>query len=208
MPVSTNIKKLRESHGLSQVEFGRLFGVSDKAVSSWESGSREPKMGTVQKIARHFRVPISAITDDEHKPFDIFSIPNVIPLPQTTMVPIIGSIACGTPITAEVNIEGWLALPDGKRADFALRCKGDSMINARIYDGDVVYIREQPSVENGEIAAVQIDGEATLKRVYIKKNVITLMAENSTYDPMTFTPDNCDDIRILGKAVAFLSAVR
>ena len=87
------------------------------------------------------------------------------------------------------------------------------MINARIYDGDIVFIRKQPSVENGEIAAVLIDdmadvAETTLKRVYIYDNKIILSAENTNYEPFVYVGEEMNNVRIVGKAVAFLSTVK
>lgn len=101
-------------------------------------------------------------------------------------------------------------VPDYIHADFALRCKGDSMIGARIYDGDIVYIRKQPQVENGEIAAVLIEdvaeyAEATLKRLYLSSGQLVLQAENPTFAPIVFTGDSIRQVHILGKAVAFTS---
>lgn len=134
---------------------------------------------------------------------------NIIPLPKNSKtVPLLGSIACGSPILAEENIEAMLPLPDFIRADFALRCKGDSMIDARILDGDFVYIRKQPDVENGEVAAVLIDDEATLKRVYKHNGQIVLQPANPAYPPMVYTGEDINNLRILGKAVYFVSAVR
>jgi len=135
-------------------------------------------------------------------------IPNIIPMPTMRKVPLIGSIACGTPILAEENCEGEVDVPDHVRADFALRCKGDSMINARIFDGDIVYIRQQESVEHGEIAAILIDDEATLKRVYLYEDHISLEAENPQYRPMVYWEDELNKVRILGKAIAFTSMVK
>lgn len=134
---------------------------------------------------------------------------NIIPLPKTSKtVPLIGTIACGAPILAEENVEALLPLPDFVHADFALRCKGDSMVDARIMDGDFVYIRKQPDVENGEIAAVLIEDEATLKRVYKHPNQIVLQPANTAYAPLVYTNEQLNSIRILGKAVYFVSAVR
>ncbi len=120
-------------------------------------------------------------------------------------MPILGRIAAGLPILAQENIEGYMPSDNNTEADFCLRIKGDSMINARIYDGDIVYIKEQPIVENGEIAAVLINDSATLKRVYKINDTIQLRAENPKYKPMNFTIDNCDEFRILGKAIALYS---
>lgn len=121
------------------------------------------------------------------------------------MIPLLGNIACGVPITAEENIEDYVAAPIGCNANFALRCKGDSMINARICDGDIVFIRSQPDCENGEIAAVLIGDEATLKRVYKYPDAITLMPENSSYPPLVYRNEELNTIKILGKAVGFVS---
>ena len=90
-------------------------------------------------------------------------------------------------------------------ADFCLKAKGDSMINARIFDGDIVFIRQQPTVNNGEIAAVIIDNEATLKRVYLYDNRLELRPENPTYPVLNYEGEQLDSIRIIGKAVAFQS---
>lgn len=136
------------------------------------------------------------------------SIDNIIPLPKTKMVPLVGTIACGTPILAEENIEDMVSMPEHINADFALRCKGDSMINARILDNDIVYIRKQESVENGEITAVLIDNEATLKRFYKYGNTVLLRAENPNFKELEYSNEEINEIRILGKAVYFLSSVR
>ena len=136
---------------------------------------------------------------------DISFIPSIEPY-NPTMVPIVGTIAASTPILAEENIEGYAPLQD-KHADFALTIKGDSMIGARINDGDIVFIRKQPDVENGEIAAVLIDGEATLKRVYKKNGSLVLQAENPKYAPIVCSAKTCDECIIMGKAVTFQSDV-
>lgn len=140
------------------------------------------------------------------------SIPNLLPLPKTRKVPRLGTIACGEPILAQENIENYDKAPEGVNCDFTLKCKGDSMTGARIHDGDIVYIRLQEEVENGEIAAVLVDdvGEsnATLKRVYLYENQIVLQAENPKYSPWGYTGEDMNKVRIIGKAVAFLSEVR
>lgn len=140
------------------------------------------------------------------------SIPNLLPFPKTRKVPRLGTIACGEPILAQENIENYDKAPEGVNCDFTLKCKGDSMTGARIHDGDIVYIRLQEEVENGEIAAVLVDdvGEsnATLKRVYLYENQIVLQAENPKYSPWVYTGEDMNKVRIIGKAVAFLSEVR
>lgn len=136
------------------------------------------------------------------------SAPNIIPMPEMRKIPLVGSIACGAPILAEEHIEDYVDIPKHIGADFALTCKGDSMINARIFDGDIVYIRHQDTVESGEIAAVLIDSEATLKRVKLYDDHISLEPENPQYRPIVLWGEEMNSARILGKAVAFTSTVR
>lgn len=124
------------------------------------------------------------------------------PLPEMATIPLVGSIACGTPITAEENIEARIGIPAAWRADFALTCHGDSMA-PKICDGDVVCIRKQQEVENGEIAAVRIGEEATLKRFYRQGDTILLQAENPTFAPLVYAKHQLDEIEIEGKAVGF-----
>jgi repressor LexA len=128
-------------------------------------------------------------------------------MPGTYKIPILGAIACGAPILAQEHIDGYTGVPDFIHADFALVCKGESMMGARIYDGDLVYIRQQDTVENGEIAAVLIDGEATLKRVRFGPESISLMPENPMYKPLILWGEEMNRIRILGKAVAFTASL-
>lgn len=135
---------------------------------------------------------------------------NALPLPRTHKVPLVGTIACGRPILAVEDAEDTVDAPEFVHADFALTCKGDSMINARIFDGDIVYIRSQPEVENGQIAAVRIGDEATLKRVYYTpgSDRITLRACNPLYADMVYEGEALDQIQVLGLAVGFYSTIR
>lgn len=130
------------------------------------------------------------------------------PLPKIKKVPLLGTIACGEPILADENIEMYIGVDESIPADFALKCKGDSMINARIFDGDIVYIRQQSDVEDGEIAAVLIGDSATLKKVHKYPNKVVLSACNPMYDDYIYTGEQLSEIRILGKAVAFFSIIR
>lgn len=129
--------------------------------------------------------------------------PGFEPMPKMKKIPLIGAIACGEPITAEQNIEKMVDVPENIRCDFSLTCHGDSMVDAGIHDKDVVYIRIQPEVENGEIAAVRIDGEATLKRVYYNPGTLTLMPANPAYAPMIYTGPQLEEVHIEGKAVGW-----
>jgi len=127
---------------------------------------------------------------------------------QTKKVPLLGEIAAGEPILATEDFKTYVEIDDALHVDFCLKVKGDSMIDARINDGDIVFIRKQPEVENGEIAAVLIDNEATLKRFYKNNGGVILKPENSKYQPKYYTEKDFKDIRILGKAVFFQSEVR
>lgn len=208
MSIATNIKRLRTAENLSQAELGKIAGVTDKAVSTWESGLKTPRMGAIEKMAAHFGVPKSSIIDDDFSASS--SAPSIPagfePLPAMATIPLVGSIACGTPITAEENIEAHIGIPAAWRADFALTCKGDSMA-PKIQDGDIVCIRKQAEVENGEIAAVRIDEEATLKRFYRQGDTVLLQAENPAYPPLVYTQHQLDDIAIEGLAVGFCRGI-
>lgn len=135
---------------------------------------------------------------------------NVLPPPALVPKPRLGTIACGRPILAVNEAEEFDFVPKHLECDFTLLCQGDSMINARIFDGDVVYIRQQPEVENGEIAAIRIGDEATLKKVYYTpgSHRITLRACNPLYPDLEYEGESLNDIEILGKAIAFTSCLR
>ena len=205
------IKELRTQAGLTMRQLADAVNVSEATISRWESGNipnmRRDKIAILAK-ALH-TTPAYLMGWEEPATDDYSKIKNASPLPKMKKIPLIGTIACGIPIFAEENVEGYVPTPETIHADFCLRCNGDSMINARILDGDVVLIRKQPDVDDGQIVAVLVDDEATLKRVYHNKDGgVTLVAENPKYAPMTFTSADCVKIRILGKAVAFISGVK
>lgn len=184
------------------------IGVAKSTISRYEKGSIEKvKLPVIEAIARVLGVNPSWIIGKSEEKFlrNEFSLPsNVIPMPKPGQVPLIGQIACGTPITAEQAIEDYVDLPAHIRADFALTCKGDSMIGAGVHDGDMVYIRQQPEVSNGQIAAVIVDeGEATLKRFYHDGSTVSLVAENPTIAPLVFSGEDVSRLRVIGLAVAF-----
>lgn len=201
MSIAENIKRIRAEHGLSQAELGKIAGVSDKAVSTWELGIKTPRMGAVEKMANYFGITKSAIVDDvQSTPAAAAVPPGFQPMPEMDVVPLVGRIACGTPITAEQNIERMVCVPSRWHSTFTLTCEGDSM-EPRIHDGDLVAIRSQPTVENGEIAAVRIDGEATLKHVYLHENFIELRPENPAFDSIILSKEEMNNVVIEGKAV-------
>lgn len=206
---SERFKELRLEHDLSQQALATQLGLSKSSVNMYERGEREPGLDTLESIADYFNVDMDYLLGKAPATGRYsFDVDNLLPMPAMRKIPLVGSIACGTPILAEENREGDVDIPEHIHADFALRCKGDSMINARIYDGDIVYIRQQDSVEHGQIAAVLIDDEATLKRVHLFDDHIVLEAENPQFRPMTFWGEEMRAIRILGRAVAFTSHVR
>lgn len=202
MSIAENIKRIRLEHGLSQAELGKIAGVSGKAVSTWELGIKVPRMGAVEKMANYFGIAKSVIVDDvQPTPTKQPTIPpGFEPMPAMDVVPLVGRIACGTPITAEENIEQMVCVPSRWHSNFTLTCKGDSM-EPRIHDGDLVAIRSQPEVENGEIAAVRIGEEATLKHVYLHENFIELRPENPAFNSIILSRDDMNDVVIEGKAV-------
>lgn len=209
MTVGEKIKRVRESKNIAQVDLATLVGISKQTLYKYENGiiTNIPS-NKIEAIASALETtPAYLMGWNEPQHNNYTGIENIVPMPNMVKVPLLGTIACGEPITAEENIETYLNMPEEIKGTFALRCKGDSMINARIFDGDIVFIREQPDVENGEIAAVLIDNEATLKRVYKYDNRIELRAENPTFKPLSYEGEKLADIRILGKAVGFLSTV-
>lgn len=204
MNVGEYIKKLRIESGYSQEQLGNLLGVQRAAVQKWECGRvQNLKRETIKKLSEIFDVSPSTFIDSEN----FYEYSNIIPLPNMNRIPLLGNIACGEPILAEENIECDIDIPEDITADFALRCKGDSMMEARILDGDIVYIKQQPTVNNGEIAAVLIGEEATLKKVYLTGDTLTLLACNSSYEPFVYSGSDLENIRILGKAVGFTSKI-
>lgn len=195
-----DIKKVLKERKITYLQLSELSDIPIQTIQKIFSGNtKSPRVDTLRKIER-------ALGLDERP--TVYDIPGIEPLPIFKNIPLVGTIACGTPTLAEQNIEQYIKMDEEINADFALRCKGDSMINARIFSGDIVFIKQQPIVDNGEIAAVLIDSEATLKRVYVYNNRIELRPENPTFPVLNYENDTLKDIRILGKAVAFISTVR
>lgn len=213
--IGSRIRNRREELGLSQDELGRRLGYKSRSsINKIELDQRNLTQSKIKAIADALETTPAYIMGwneqdhkfDNEKPkfFDnLFSI-------EIKRFPLLGDIACGKPIMANEEKELYVEAGANIHADFCLRAKGDSMIGARIYDGDIVFIRKQEMVDNGEIAAVIIEDEATLKRVnyFPEKNLLILKAENSKYEDLVYTGEQLDHIIILGKAVAFQSDVR
>ena len=195
------------------LDVAKSVGVSEATISRWESGDignmRRDKISLYAKALKTsplFIMGIDKNTDEEENIFDKYD--NLSPI-KLKKFPLLGEIACGEPIWADEEKESYVMANMDIKADFCLTAKGDSMINARINDGDIVFIKKMPIVNNGEIAAVIIDNEATLKRVYYypNKSKLVLNPENPAYEPLVYLKDELNTIRILGKAVYFMSAL-
>lgn len=209
-----NLKKLREDSHLSQEQLADVIGVSKSTIGMYEQGKRMPNTNTILKdIASYFGVTIdylvgfqsdsSALSEEDLSRFGLRSI-------GRKCIPMLGKIACGEPIMCEEECETFADAGADIDADFCVTAQGDSMINARILDGDIVFVRKQEMVENGEIAVVIVnDNEVTLKRFfyYPELNQVVLQSENPAYRPMIFMNEELSHIRVLGKAVAFTSSV-
>jgi len=209
--VATRMQQRREQLGLTLDDIALEIGVARSTIQRYEKGTIEKlKLPVIEAIANVLQVDPAWLVGKSDDPGVVTAFPsdNILPFPAMKSVPLIGTIACGEPILAEENIEEMVDMPEHVKADFALRCKGDSMINARIYDGDIVYIRQQPTVDDGQIAAVLVDDEATLKRVHFYPDHVVLEPENPQYRPLSFWESDMEHVRILGKAVAFTSNVR
>ena len=210
MTVGERIKIEREKNHLTQEELGLRCGTTKQTIFKYETGIiTNIPLDRLEKISSVLGVLPSYLMGWDDEPAAP-PLSNVIPLPRTHKVPLVGTIACGRPILAVEDAEDTVDAPEFVHADFALTCKGDSMINARIFDGDIVYIRSQPEVENGQIAAVRIGDEATLKRVYYTpgSDRITLRACNPLYADMVYEGEALDQIQVLGLAVGFYSTIR
>lgn len=192
----------------TQKEVADAISVSPQTFNTWTQGIALPRMGKIQALANYFNINKSDLLDKHDFDLSLPNIPNIYPI-ELKRFPLLGEIACGEPRFASEDRESYVEASTDIQADFCLKARGDSMINARIQDGDIVFIREQPSVYNGEIAAVVIDDEATLKRVfyYPEKDLFILKAENPKYDDLVYSKSELDNIRILGKAIAFQSDV-
>ena len=197
------LSQLRQEKGLNMREAARQLGMPYTTYVNYEKGTREPNSETLISLAKFYGTSIDYLLCKSDSPPGRDIPPGFEPMPKMKKVPLIGAIACGEPITAEQNIEKMVDVPEYIRCDFSLTCHGDSMVDAGIHDKDVVYIRIQPEVENGEIAAVRIDGEATLKRVYYNPGTLTLMPANPAYAPMVYTGTQLEEVHIEGKAVGW-----
>ncbi len=211
---SKRLSKLMEEKNETTYTMANTLSLSAPTISRYMTGQMAAKITTIEAMAKYFNVNpvwlmgynVSRNLDKQDNNADI--ITNIFPI-EIKKFPLLGEIACGQPIFVNEDRESYILAGSNINADFCLKARGDSMVNARILDGDIVFIRQQPVVNDGEIAAIVIDDTATLKRVYYDKehNTIQLIAENPAYRPLVYQNDSLDEIKILGKAVAFQSDV-
>lgn len=208
--LSSVLKQRRKELGLTLLQIADAVGVTEATVQRWESGNiKSVRHEKIAKLAEILNVSPAALMGWEESSETIYPFPsNILPMPKFVKKPRLGTIACGKPILAVEEADEFDTVPEDIHCDFTLKCKGESMINARIYDGDIVYIRAQKEVENGEIAAVRIRDEATLKKVYYNGQRIILRACNPLFPDMEYEGENLNEIAILGKAIAFTSIVQ
>lgn len=200
--LSVILRRRRKELGLTLAQVADAIGVTEATVQRWESGNiknvRYEKLAPLSNLLGVSPATLMGWEDEETLPA------NVSRIEPMQRIPLVGQIACGIPILAEQNVEDYVDLPGHIRADFALTCKGESMIGAGIRSGDIVYIRQQEEVENGQIAAVMVgDEEATLKRFYAQDGAVQLIAENPAIQPQVFIGRDQEKIHIVGLAVAY-----
>ena len=203
MTVGDRIRQVRQEQDVTQQELADYIGVSKQAVYKYENNIvTNIPTDNVDAIAKRLKVSPAYLMgwEEQPEPKKPTIPPGFEPMPKMDWVPLVGRIACGTPITAEENVEQMVCVPSRWHSTFTLTCKGDSM-EPRIHDGDLVAIRSQPEVEQGEIAAVRIGDEATLKHVYLHENFIELRPENPAFESIILTKEKMNTVVIEGKAV-------
>ncbi|MEG1782267.1 MAG: S24 family peptidase [Oscillospiraceae bacterium] len=208
MTFGERLRSFRREKKLTQKGLAELIGAKHNSVSNWENDQNKPDYDTISRLCGVLGVTIDMMMWGVKKTEamsieEILALPGVSPLPNMKSVPRLGSIACGVPILASENIEGYDFVDSGLQCDFTLVCRGNSM-ETRLFEGDVVFIRSQSDVDNGQIAAVLIGEEATLKRVHRSGDSLILTAENPAFPPMIFTGQQLEEIRIIGKAIGFV----
>jgi len=194
---ANRLSELMENNGETMFTLGEYLHLSSPTISRYSNGSMSPKVTTIEAIAKKFDV----------NPAWLMGAEGVDKYPENRIkfkdIPVLGTIAAGIPILCEDNIEYYESVSAGDNIDFCLRVKGNSMINARINDGDIVFIRKQPEVENGEIAAVRIDGEeATIKRFYKYGSTIVLRPENPSFEEKEFKSADKKMVEVIGKVIS------
>jgi len=212
-PFTDRLRTAMDARGMRAVELARITGLSKARISQYTNGIYVPKADAMHKLARALDVSDLWLegydVPMERTSSAIPNYPDILPI-ERRRIPVLGEIACGNPILTDEEHDSFVMSGTNLDADFCLRAKGDSMIGARIQDGDIVFIKKSDMVANGEIAAVVIEDEATLKRVYYypEKSKLILTPENPKYEPLVFMGPELDEIHILGQAIAFQSEIK
>nr|DAU82966.1 MAG TPA: Repressor protein CI [Caudoviricetes sp.] len=196
---SKNLKMYMEDKDISRTQLAEILDTPYSTLSDWVNGKKYPRIDKIELLANYFGIDKSDLIEEN---INIEDIPGAIPIQKGKLIPILGEIACGDPILAQENLDGYfLSDPSIIKGDFILRAQGDSMIDAGIAEGDYVFIKQTPDVENGAIAAVLIDDDTTLKRFYKSDDKIVLQPENKAYSPIIITAEDGKNIKILGQVI-------
>lgn len=208
MTLQEKIKYLRKKKRITQEQLAQIIGVERSTIGKYETVTT-PSMEILAILADYFDVSVDYLLGRETNSDTLPPFDNIFPITKKRY-PLLGDIACGEPIFADEQYDSYVMASDDIDADFCLRAKGDSMIGARIMDGDIVFIKKMPMVDNGQIAAIIIGEEATLKRVYYYRDRQKLMLspENPKYEPLMYVGEELNEIRILGRAVALTSRIK
>lgn len=191
------LKKMRIENCMTQAEVAKVLGMSRQAYAKYETGIADPSTKTLRTLAELYGTTVDYLVRG------LSDRPECLPVPETKTLPRIGTVSCGAPILAVENHDTYDEVPASVHADFTVLAKGDSMVGARINDGDIVYIRQQDECDSGDIVAVLLNDEVVLKRFIVTNGTRMLMSENPKYLPIIIHKD--DSVRILGKAVGFVA---
>lgn len=198
--------KILNEKNITQTELSKLTGITQSSISDWARGKYLPRQDKVYILSKALKVSPSYLLGYDDDIQDLSSIPGIIPVKAIKKIPILGSIVCGYPVWSAENYQGYYPSdPDIFAADFCLYADGDSMVDANIHDGDLVFFKKTPDVENGTIVAALIDGDATLKKFTKTNEAIILSPCNDTYHPIIINKDDGKEVRILGEMIAVLS---
>lgn len=204
MEIKDILRQRRQQLKMTMFDVASKVGVSEGTVSRWESGDiSNMRRDKIVALSNALLLSPSVLMGWEETEEDFFTVPaNTRPVKHKRL-PMLGNVACGEPIFANEEHDSFVDAAEDIDADFCLTAKGDSMINARIFDGDILFVKSQQTVDNGEIAVVLIDDEATVKRVYYDKeaNTITLVPENPTHKVMRYSGSELNNVRIIGKVI-------
>lgn len=194
--------------GLTLEEIAAKVGVAASTISRWESGEiKNQRRDKIAALARALDTT-PAYLMGWNETTDNIPSGSVETMPAMRKVPMFDEKSYSQTAPGEIKSHLFVDMPEHIQADFALRCRGNSMTGARLFDGDIVYIKRQQDVQNGEIAAVLIDGEPILKRVRKYQNSVVLQPENSDYEPIIYIGDEVQSMHILGKAIAYTSIIK